>query len=423
MLVPRGISIYNYMNMRCDHMQRKLSAMKPRLSPFTLLMVCVFISNTSHNLVHPVTPTLLFELQMPDYIFGIIFACMAFGMLIASPVWGKFSDRHGRRLTFLIGELFYTLSQFLFCNARGELSLIFARMLSGFSASAAIVALMACAIDLSHERNLGRHLSTYAAVVTLASCCGYFLGGIVGSAYSMKGAFVFQYILQGLTVLSVFLFPATDPMARDVGGSLRQHSLKNAFKVLTPVLVLYLSCVILSNMGATGFDNTFNYYLKKQLGLPPSYNGIFKAVSGLLGMVGTLFLNRMLLKHFKTDSVLLMVLLACSLAIALVISAPHALAFFAFSLLFSLFNAMYQPLLQTLMTRASNCDFGLLSGMFNSARSLGMILGSLVAGFLYTLAPKAPFVMQAVGFALSALTVLAFIRLIGRGTEGDETVN
>lgn len=396
---------------------------KPRLTPFTLLMVCVFISNTSHNLVHPVTPSLLSELQMPDYIFGIIFACMAFGMMLASPLWGRFSDRHGRRMTFLIGELFYTLAQFLFCNAKGELSIMFARLLSGFSASAAIVALMACVINLSHEENRDGHLSTYAAVVTLAASCGYFLGGIIGSVYSVQGAFVFQYILQGLTALSVLLFPATDPMPRNMGGSLRQYSLKNALMVLTPVLILYLFCVVLANMGTTGFDNTFNYYLKKQLDLPPSYNGIFKALSGLLGMAGTLFLNRMLLKHLKTDSVLLMVLLACSLTIALVTSISHSIAFFAVSLLFSLFNAMSQPLLQSLMTRASNCDFGLLSGMFNSARSMGMILGSLVAGFLYTLAPKAPFVMQTISFALAALMVLAFTRILGRGAKRDETVN
>ena len=47
---------------------------------------------------------------------------------------------------------------------------------------------------------------------------------------------------------------------------------------------------ILINFGNTGFDQAFNYYLKDELGLTSSYNGIIKAGVGFVSFISNMTL-------------------------------------------------------------------------------------------------------------------------------------
>ena len=47
---------------------------------------------------------------------------------------------------------------------------------------------------------------------------------------------------------------------------------------------------IFINFGNTGFDQAFNYYLKAQLGLTSSYNGIIKAGVGFVSFIANMSL-------------------------------------------------------------------------------------------------------------------------------------
>ena len=50
-----------------------------------------------------------------------------------------------------------------------------------------------------------------------------------------------------------------------------------------------------------------------------------------------------------------------------------------------------------------NYDSNLVMGFYNAMRSLGGILGALLAGFTYMVTPKTPFICCVVGFLLAAV--------------------
>ena len=77
------------------------------------------------------------------------------------------------------------------------------------------------------------------------------------------------------------------------------------------------------------------------------------------------------------------------------------------SLVFYLVNAIYLPMQQTLVTIDADADnAGMISGMFNSMRSIGQVTGSLMAGFAYGFGSRLPFIFAGIVFFMAAVTAL-----------------
>lgn len=379
---------------------------------FALFLGFSAFHNLTVNLVHPVTPTLLTELGQPDYLFGVLFAAMSAGQLVSSTFWGRFSDRYGRRPAIIIGCLGYLPAQLLFLYGRSALLLVAARFIGGATATGMVVGLMAGAVDLSTPENRAMRLSSFAATVAVSASAGYFVGGLAGAGSVARAFWLQTAMLAAFAVLVWFFYAETlDEKAEPLHRNHSLASLKNALSMLTPILCLYLACVSLSALGTYGYDNAFNYFIKRELGFPASDNGVIKAVTGLLGFVGTVLFNRQLLKRMTPARALTLVLCLCAGTLTLSTGLSRVVpAFIAANVVFYLFNAMYQPIAQSLMTATGIEDVGLLAGLFTSAKSVGMIGGSLAAGFLYTVSPLAPFIMQIACFLLAALCVALFAR-------------
>lgn len=66
---------------------------KPTLAPFYMLM---FTEVMASNMVHPVTPSFLTALGMPDQMFGVAFAAMSLTNFWLCPFWGRVGDLYSR---------------------------------------------------------------------------------------------------------------------------------------------------------------------------------------------------------------------------------------------------------------------------------------------------------------------------------------
>ncbi|MDQ3258847.1 MAG: MFS transporter [Acidobacteriota bacterium] len=77
----------------------------------------------------------------------------ALGQLIFAPVWGRLSDRTGRRPLILIGIAGYVIAQVLFGLVTSLWLLYAARILGGILSSAAYVA------DIPTDEERGRGMS------------------------------------------------------------------------------------------------------------------------------------------------------------------------------------------------------------------------------------------------------------------------
>ena len=71
---------------------------------------------------------------------------------------------------------------------------------------------------------------------------------------------------------------------------------------------------IFINFGNTGFDQAFNYYLKAQLGLTSSYNGIIKAGVGFVSFIANMSLCIWIIKKTNVKKSMVVLTAFCALA-------------------------------------------------------------------------------------------------------------
>ena len=71
---------------------------------------------------------------------------------------------------------------------------------------------------------------------------------------------------------------------------------------------------------------------------------------------------------------------------------------------------MSLPVLQHMVAvRADPVQKNLVMGFYNATKSLGSIIGSLMAGFLYAVHIKLPFIVVVVAYGLSLLAAIAYL--------------
>jgi len=68
-----------------------------------VLMAVCFVDMLGLMLVAPLMPFYALRLHSPEWMVGPLIASFAVAQLISSPVWGRVSDRYGRRPALLIG--------------------------------------------------------------------------------------------------------------------------------------------------------------------------------------------------------------------------------------------------------------------------------------------------------------------------------
>lgn len=385
---------------------------KTRFFAFFFVMV---IFNLAANFAHPVTPTVIQELNLHDYMFGVALAAMMFTNFLLSPFWGKINNYISSRLSLLICCCGYGIAQLWFAYATTELMIILARMFAGLFTGGVFVSFLTYVVNVSRPEDQGKFLTYTATIKSVASAFGYMIGGFLGEI-SVRLSFLVQ--AGTLIVVALLFFVICQP---DGSSSLKEVSGKQLAREANPfqafvdsryfmsvAFALLFAVNILINFGNTGFDQAFNYYLKDALGLTSSYNGIVKALVGLISFVANMTLCIWIINKTKIKRSMVLLVLVCALAALGVTISSNIALFIAFSVIVYAGYSVSVPVLQSMVAgQATQAQKNLVMGFFNATQSLGSIAGSLTAGFIYSLNVKLPF---ACTFVIYALGVAAAFR-------------
>ncbi len=380
---------------------------------FATAMLGIFM-----NIHHPVTPTLFSQLELPSRIFGTSFAAMCFFSFLTSPFWGEMSDAKGRIKVFTISCIGYGIAQITLGFSTTEWTVLLSRSFAGVFASGTAIASLAYVADLYTASQRGRGMSIYIAIQSVSLAGGYLLGGLLGSL-SFRFAFNVQGI--GMIVLGIgsMLFmeeslPAqTEIRFQQLFKTINPlSSFLNARFLFNRMILPFLITIVLSSFASTCYDNAFNYYLKDQMNFIPAYNGILKAIVGLIGLIANFTLNMWIVAKTKVRRSLAVTLLLCGASAgAGILFTEYLPLFLLFNLLFYTVNAVYQPIIQTLsVENRTSQEIGVITGLVNAIKSLGNVAGSLFSGMIYDISANLPFLVAAVFFLFSSLFSFDYFR-------------
>ena len=386
--------------------------------PMIFFFLVLILYNLAANFAHPVTPTLIKVYHLSDYMFGVAFAAMQTTNFLFSPFWGKLSGYISSRMTLLICGCGYACGQLLFFMAHTEGLIIAARCISGFFISGASVACLIYVVNTSSDMERGRNLTILATIQSVGAAFGYLIGGFLGE-FSLGAAFLPQVFCLASSGLLFFLFCRDDRRPEIASQPLTRSTLvrdANPFaafmqsrQFMTALFAILFTVTALQNLGYTAYDQCFNYFIKDQFGFTSAYNGAIKGVIGFISLVANATICMSIIRRGKVNRSVAYVLMACTLTIFAVLFLDEMrIPFLVVNVVFYAFNAVSIPLLQDMVAKkAEGNDSNLVMGFYNATKSLGGIIGSLTAGFLYAKGASLSFVFA--GIVLLLATLFAFV--------------
>jgi DHA1 family multidrug resistance protein-like MFS transporter len=364
------------------------------------------------GMVMPIFPFYIESLGASATELGLLVAISPFIQLIASPIWGSVSDRHGRKPVLVVGLLGYGISMLLFGLATQLWMLFAARGAGALLSAATMPTTMAYVSDSTSEQDRGGGMGVLGAAMGLGMVLGPALGGLLGSE-SLSTPFFLTAGVCLVTLLLVLLFlPESLPAEarRQAAARLRPTAQVRELgqALFGPLGVLFFMAFLVS-FGLTNFQGIFGYYALKKFGYGTEEVGWILTVVGIVAALTQGALTGPLTKRWGEAAVIKATLLGSAIGFALLLTADTWTMVLLTTALFTLPNALLRPAIISLTSKHAGEQQGAAMGLNNSFNSLGRVIGPIWAGFAFDLNYNLPYlsgaVVMLVGFLVSLLWV------------------
>ncbi len=313
---------------------------------------------------------------------------------------GRFGDRMGRRKVLLIGLFLYIISTLLCVFAPTLWYLIGARTLQGVSAAIIMPLTMAFAVEVSSVQKAGSSIGLLATISAVGTAAGPSVGGIIVATSSWRCTFMLMALLG---VLSFFLVCRYLP---------ESHSKKKRLALQLSILShgglglhLVMNAIVSTVMMSTLIVGPF--YLSNTLGLKSMTVGLAMSVGPIMSILSGTPAGRAVDRFGEVRMTQLGLSVMGLGAFAFVVLPPlfGMIGYMISSAILSPGYQLFQAANSTASLRSADVDQrGLISGLLNFSRNLGLMAGASLMGSLYAHSSmKSTFLVAAV------LTIIAIV--------------
>ncbi len=398
-------------------------------APLLVIFVTIFIDLLGFGIVLPLLPRYAADFKASDSTLGLIMASFSAMQFLFAPLWGRVSDRVGRRPVLVLGlagsTFFYTLFGYATSlGADGQLlglsvlPWIFICRIGAGIAGATIPTAQAYIADITGPQERAKGMALIGAAFGIGFTFGPLLGavfvpaGITDTPSSAPG--YVAGVLSGVALLSaLFLLP--ESLKADSRPETRHWlditSLKQA--VARPAIGLVLLTMFLTTFAFAQFESTLSL-LTKYLGLPDRDNYLVFAYIGFILTLSQGLLVRRIVPHVGEPvmSIAGTVLMTVGLLlIGMAGSANSRTMLYCVLPLTVIGYSAVTPSLQSLLSRhATAADQGGMLGLGQSMAALARILGPYLGFKLKAIEITWPYWAAAALMALSIFLTLGLRR-------------
>lgn len=382
---------------------------KLKLFFFFFLYLCFAICV---NIVHPITTTYVYSLNLPDYYFGFFFSLMSLGQVIGALLFGYLSDKIGRKWLIVLGLISYSFSQFGFgfINKNPFVILIF-RILSGIAISAPHTLFVSMCLDFSNKEQQVRNLSILSSCLLLGSSLGYEIGGALYNylSFSIQDVFLFQ-ILFSISTAIVFALTMKDNITKSINNK-NKFSFKSLFNLKGIIYFLLIGFFIL-NVGQILINKYLDPFIINN-GFEPVMLGHYVLITGIIGAISNIVIIPFVkkLKNKRLAIVLLSFILLSSIMTFITFLVKVNIFYLLFSshLIYLILKALIAPLEQNEIASYSNGNNnGQLMGARQTILSIGNVVGPLIGSAIYIKGSSDVFIFAAFSLLLSFIIYLTY---------------
>lgn len=142
------------------------------------IMLAMLLAALDQTIIATALPTIGRELHDLEHLPWVVTSYLLTSTAV-TPLYGKFSDTHGRRITLLIGIAVFIVGSVACALAPSMLTLIVARGLQGIGGGGLIALAQTIVADIVSPRERGKYQVYFASVFVTSSLMGPVLGGII----------------------------------------------------------------------------------------------------------------------------------------------------------------------------------------------------------------------------------------------------
>ncbi|MCT3046630.1 MFS transporter [Leuconostoc mesenteroides] len=327
-----------------------------------------------------------FNQAQVSFYAGISYAASYLVVILVSPIWGKIADQHGRKPMLLRTAAGMGIVIILLSCVTNIWQIIILRLCQGLfdGYTPSVIALIAAETPLEERSVVISKLSTGYIIGGLM---GPLIGGVLATIFSIRMTFFITGII--LLCVAFISFYGIQENFQKINTSPTEKlvSSKKESVWTVPILIL-LSATMLIQFVESAIIPYVSLMIKDLL-FSEHYltimTGIVSALPGVATAVFATFVGKMS-SHFGTLKILKLCELATIIIYALLGMTTSLMFFAGLRFLIGIANAGMTPMIQVLLSKASN-RLSTVFSMSLSAQSLGSLAGSILGAYLSQFMP------------------------------------
>ena len=348
---------------------------------FPILALSIFSSMLGVGIIAPLLPLYAESLGATGIWLGVIFAGFSISRAIFMPIFGRLSDRSGRKPFIWVGLLAYSIISLGYIWADSVTGLTLVRFLHGIAAGMIMPIAQAYVSDISPEGEEGTWMGYFNAAFFTGFGFGPLMGGALTEHFGMNAAF---YSMGGLNLLAFLVVTLFLPeirqrkMAASLRLSFREMSTSGIVKGLFSYRLSFA-------LGRGAFATFLPIFAAIYVGLSPTLTGILLAVNILLMALLQPYSGN-IADRFNRRTLVVLGSLTNFIFLALIPLAHNFWQLLGLCAFGGLSGAISMPAASALIVEEGR-KFGMGStiALFAMTFSIGMAIGPLLSGVIVDL--------------------------------------
>ena len=386
-----------------NHYSAALSPVEFRYARLILLTALVSVG-FGFTVLFAILGPLGREVGMSELQISSIIAASSLVVFLASPRWGRLSDRWGRKRVMVIGLFGYACGNFLFASVfhltligaliplAGYLLLMLTRVMHASVMSAIMPSSSAYMADITSVATRTKGMGAVGAANNFGSILGPALGGLLAGITLLTPLWVASAVAITTALFVIFLLPDIPTVAPSSSSS--QGSPGKKLSYFDPRILPYIIVGALMFMGMALVQQTLAFRFQDVLGLTAVETaqtfGIAMGCSAAASLVSQIgLMQRINLTPFQWLRVALPIL---AIAFACLALADTRNLMITAMVLQGVGMGLAGP---AFMAGASLAvephEQGAVAGIAGSCGPLGFTVGPLLGGFFYQISPDLPY--------------------------------
>jgi MFS transporter, DHA1 family, multidrug resistance protein len=349
------------------------------LNAFRVLLLSVFMAMVGLGIISPIMPNYASDLGASGIYIGLIYSSFSLSRAALQTPIGRLADTFSKKKIIVAGLVMYAVISVVYTYVTSPEMLIVVRFFHGVGSSMMMPVAMAYAMNLTPKGEEGKYMGYLNTALFSGFGAGPFIGGYIYENYNTNMVF------NTMTVLVLFSLTLTILLVPDeesLGMKRRKEPVPIRVILANRTLTSILIYRAVNALGRGTIMSFLPLYVVQILGLSSTYIGVILST----GIFLNAFLQTpmgILADRVNKKALLIGGGLLSAVGYVYLVQTGTITEIFVARMVVSMGSALAMPAVTAIIAKEGReLGSGSTVGVFNTAMSIGQIIGPIFSGFL-----------------------------------------